>query len=96
MKDLILSKFPEYNEDQLSKIMSQIDAMSPLLKKSLQKYLEKGTLDEINLLGYTVQSLKDNYGMNEITAFLTLDYILREPEKAVESIKKRYDTICIK
>ena len=93
MEELLLSKFPEYNGETLSVIIPKIEDMNPLLKNSLEKYLREEALDEINLLGYTVENLKDNYSMNEVAAFLTLDWILREPEKAIASLKKGYDTI---
>lgn len=31
--------------------------------------------------------------MNEVAGFLTLDWLLREPEKAIASLKKGHDTI---
>ncbi|MDX9739251.1 MAG: hypothetical protein RBT33_02725 [Candidatus Dojkabacteria bacterium] len=73
--------------------MSKIETMNPLLKESLIKYLKEDTLDEVNLLGYTVETLRDDYHMNEVAAFLTLDWIIREPDEAIASLQKGYDTV---
>lgn len=89
----MLSKFPEYSGESLSKVMSKIETMNPLLKESLIKYLKEDTLDEVNLLGYTVETLRDDYHMNEVAAFLTLDWIIREPDEAIASLQKGYDTV---
>jgi hypothetical protein len=93
MQELLLSKFPEYSGESLSKVMSKIETMNPLLKESLIKYLKEDTLDEVNLLGYTVETLRDDYHMNEVAAFLTLDWIIREPDEAIASLQKGYDTV---
>lgn len=95
IKNLILSKYPNiYTEDSIEQeILPNIQKMTPLLKESLEKFLQSGIESEINLLGYTVKTLTKKYGMNEISAYLTLDWILREPTKAIKSLKKGYDVI---
>ena len=55
-------------------------------KKRLQEWVEK--LPQIIIEGYSYKTLVENYGMKPIGAFLTLDWLIREPQKALTSLKK--------
>lgn len=89
---LIQSKYPKlYPNDKVYILTSVLEKMSPLVKKALETFLQTNEHKEINLFGYSVQNLIAQQGMNEIAAYLTLDWIIREPDKAIESLKKGHD-----
>lgn len=95
LTNLILSKYPDkYTKESIQKnLIPNLQKMQPLLQKGLLEFLTKNTLLEINLLGFTIQSLKANHSMNEIAAYITLNWILEEPEKAISSLEKGHDRI---
>ncbi len=91
---LIQTKYLElYPNDKVHILISGLEKMSPLVKKALETFLQTNEYKEINLLGYSIQNLTAEYGMNEIAAYLTLDWIIREPDKAIESLKKGHDFV---
>ena len=92
---LILSKYPDQYTEELitSTIMPKLETASPIILRSLKKFLTDGVIDEIVLLGYSVEKLVNEHGMNELAAFLTLAWIIREPQEAIESLRKGHDTI---
>lgn len=94
---LILTKYPSVytSESAQNTLISNIEKMNPLLRISLEKVLKNKEAPEINLLGYTVETLKINHGMNEIAAYLTLDWILKEPDQALHSLEKGHDKVNI-
>jgi hypothetical protein len=95
--NLITSKYPEIytEEDVKQNILPKLSNMTPLLLSSLKKFLTEGELDEINLLGYSVEKLKVEHNMNEVAAYMTLDWIIKEPEEAIVSLKRGHDTVTL-
>lgn len=85
----IQSKYPDKYSSE--KISSSLEKMSPVIKKALVEFLQNHQHPQINLEGYTVEKLVNESGMNEIAAYLTLDWIIREPEQALDSLKKGHD-----
>lgn len=89
----IQSTFPDlYRDDQIHVLVSALEQMTPLINYSLDSFIQTHSHQEIILLGYSVEILKKDHGMNEIAAYLTLDWIIREPEEALQSLKKGHDT----
>lgn len=43
--------------------------------------------------GYTVKGLIKDYSMNPIAAYLTLDYLEKQPDEAKKSLKKGHDIV---
>ena len=90
----IQSRFPDiYPENKFDLLVSSLEKISPIIRKSLEEFLQSGNHLEINLLGYSIEKLTKEHGMNEIAGYLTLDWIVREPDKAVESLKKGHDYV---
>lgn len=91
---LIQAKYPEiYPYDKIHILTSGLEKISPLVKKALETFLQTNEHEEINLFGYSVQNLIAQQSMNEIAAYLTLDWIIREPDKAIKSLKKGHDIV---
>lgn len=90
----IQSKYPDvYPESKVGLLTSGFEKMSPVIRKSLEELLQTNNHLELNLLGYTVDRLINEHGMNEVAAHLTLDWIVREPDKALESLKRGHDFV---
>ena len=82
-----------YSGQGIDLLISQIDKMDAEIKKQLEKFLNTGEISDIEAQGYSIKKLKAEQSMNEVAAFLTLDFIMKEPEKAIASLKKGHDKV---
>lgn len=88
----IRSKYPDnYQEEAASQVLKlTLEKLSPIIKKALIAFLETGSHDEIVLFGYSVEKLIQEKNMNEIAAFLSLDWIVKDPDSALAQLKSNY------
>ena len=66
------------------------------VSEAFQAYIESGELPELCYEGFDFEKLSNQYQMNPIAAFLTLDWLKREPEKAVDQLNKGFDQVSTK
>jgi len=65
------------------------------IQEALQNYRENNIIQLLEVEGYSVQTLQKDHGMNVIAALLTLDYLIKDPKKALRSLKKGHDSVRI-
>lgn len=87
MKDVIIKRLgctPERAEH----IEKNLKELSEPLKPLLNAWLENGTEDDDTMYsGYSLNSLIRDYHMKFTGALLTLDWLVKEPDKAVQALK---------
>lgn len=102
IKEAILAKYPDiYNDTALEGnekygmkgMLSEIEEMEPDLRKQLEDFLSKGTRPKYKVGDWSVKRLMKKRGMNEVAALLSLDWLVKEPEKASASLAKGYDFV---
>src|SRR3989344_1805983 len=78
-----------YSPQIAEKVASQLVAMSPDIKGQFWQWWNTGQ-DATDLVvnGYTVAKLKDEFGLNPIAAFSTLDWMMREPDVALQTLRR--------
>jgi hypothetical protein len=69
-------------------ILSEINGMEINLRKQLEDFLQKGIKPKGQVGEWSVEKLMSERGMNEIAALLTLDWLIKEPQKAADSLAK--------
>jgi hypothetical protein len=74
-------------------VAEKLLACGPEIKAAFLYWWNEGSLDDLVVEGYTVQRLMEEHGMNPIAAFLTLDWLMREPEKAKVSLARGHDRV---
>lgn len=75
----------ENESDILYEDLKKLDStLLPILDDWI---LDENTLNDINYNGYSVASLCKDYGMSFVGALLTIDWIIKEPEKALEALR---------
>ena len=77
-----------YPDFILEKTADKIEAFSPETATKFYEFCIQGTTPEIEVEGYNYKSLVEEYGMKPVGAFITLDWLIREPEKAKEALQK--------
>ena len=78
------------NNEILAKLLKEEDypTLQPIVAESFESWLYQGKLPNIEIEGYTYSILVNDYGMKPVGAFLTLDWLCRDPQKAILSLKK--------
>jgi hypothetical protein len=74
-------------------IVDKLDRLDGEILFAFQRWWQDGTLPDYEAEGYTIERLMTGHGMNPIAAFLTLDWLVREPEKALISLRKGHDRL---
>lgn len=74
-------------------VATRLESLRGPLRDAFVRWWESGTLPDLTIEGYTVERLMRDQRMNPIASFLTLDWLEREPEKAIASLKKGHDQI---
>jgi len=94
IKSKILVLYPDtYTSENIMPLLAKIEHMDPNLRSDLEHFLSTGDITTKEVEGYTVEMLMKEHSMNEIAAFLTLDWIIREPQKALKSLQKGHERI---
>jgi hypothetical protein len=68
-------------------------ACQPVIKGAFMKWWQAGEFTPLEVEGYTWNQLMEKHGMKPLAALVTLDWLLREPEKAKQSLRKGHDFI---
>ena len=71
----------------------KIEAMTPEVYGQFVEWWTLGNVPSTERHGYTMKSLMSDHGQNPIAAFLTMDWLAREPLKADAAIRKGRDSV---
>ena len=76
-------------ESQADGIVEKISKLAPDIYAAFEAWFNTGVVKEIEVEGYTVASLRRlKKNMNIIGAYLTLDWLRREPERAKSALSQ--------
>ena len=78
-------RYPEYMIDNT---IAKLEHLQPNIASIFAEWATTGKIPEISIEGYTFSTLTHNFGMKPIGAFLTLDWLVREPQRARAALKK--------
>lgn len=87
MKEILIERLG-YTTREADMVCDDLKKLDPSLAPLLERWVKDGTnTDTQEFHGYTIDGLRSGSNMNFIAALLTLDWIIREPEKAIPLIK---------
>lgn len=70
-------------ESQVDGVVERISKLAPDIYSAFEEWFNTGIVREIEVEGYTVASLRQKKkNLNVVGAYLTLDWLRKEPEKA--------------
>jgi hypothetical protein len=82
LRDRLVDDF-DCKVSQVDGVVDKITRMAPDIYEAFESWFNTGAVKEIEVEGYTVASLRQKKkNMNIIGAYLTLDWLRREPQKA--------------
>ncbi len=82
-----------YTDKNAEKVAQNLLACTPVIQEAFEKWWRGGELDPLEVKGYTLKRLIQEYNFGPIAAFLDMDWLIREPEKASQALSEGYDTI---
>lgn len=88
-----LTKEFSYPESGARIVAERLVACAPQVKNAFGIWWQTGELMDLQVEGFTAQRLVEEHGMKPIAAFLTLDWLVREPEKARASLSRGHDQV---
>ena len=77
-----------YPTFMLEKTADKVENLSQPLKVSFSNWVESGIEPSFSIKGYSYSTLIEKFNMKPVGAFITLDWIVREPEKAIENLNR--------
>ncbi len=83
-----------YSEKNATRVALNLQACTPVVQEAFEKWWRGEGLDpRLEVKGYTLKRLVEEYGFGPIAAFLDMDWLIREPEKAAQALSEGYDVI---
>ena len=83
-------EYPEYMQDAM---IEEIDGMPDNIKNAFEEWAKTNRLPLIEVEGYSLQKLIDEFQMKTIGAFTTLSWLMESPEEAKKALIEGYDDL---
>ena len=94
LEKLIMERFPgTFDPVGLKELITTIEHAEDVIKGNIEGYLTTGVEPELEVEGYSYADLRKNHGMTPLAALLTLNYLMKNPEKAKEALNKGHDFV---
>ena len=94
LEKLIIERIPGvYNPVGMGEILYTIENADPTVREKIETYLSTGEEPSMEVEGYTYAQLRNERKMNPIAALLTLNFLIKQPEKAKASLSKGSDHV---
>ena len=77
-----------YTEKQAKSAATELAQIDPRLKEALDNWLADETENDFSVEGFSILELKEKFEMTYPAALLSIDWILKEPEMAINCINK--------
>lgn len=74
-------------------VAAKLVRLAPPIAAAFETWRQTGALPDITVAGYSFQTLLREHGMQPIAAFLTLDWLARDPAAASASLRKGHDSL---
>lgn len=85
-------RFPDGYKSGMDVTIDDISEMDSEVQRRTLKFLETGEIEDVEIEGYTIKKLTET-GMNALAAFLSQDWLLRNPGEAKVMLKRGWDSI---
>lgn len=78
-----------YGEKSARLVAAELTILHKPLDIYLEKWVQNGTdITDYETNGYSIKSLMEKYNMAYPAALLTMDWLIKEPEKAIQSLNR--------
>jgi len=77
-------------------VAARLLSLQPQLQEEFERWWDTGAIPTLDVEGFTADRLMREQDLKPIAAILTLDWLIREPEKAKAAILQGYDRVSSK
>lgn len=86
ISDILMKRgYPEKRAFSVANDLQEIDAS---LQDALQRWLSQEEETDFQIEGFKLSELKQKFDMTYPAALLTIDWLIKEPELAIQSINR--------
>lgn len=82
---LVRENYPEF---MLEPTIDKIERFTPEVKAVFNEWCSRNETPEFSVEGFSYKGLVIKWRMKPVGAFITLDWLIREPEKAKAALQK--------
>lgn len=86
MKEIIKRKL-KCSDEEAEETVRELKDIAPQFAELLAAWSNDQPYSDIEVCGYTIQSLVNDYDLGFIGALLTLDWIWKEPDEACKALQ---------
>lgn len=83
----------KYEEQRAKRTISALRKVEPSILKAFLHWFYTGKFPRESLYGINVKALCDRRFLDEVTAFLTVDWAARNPQAAKSALSTKHDTL---
>ena len=77
-----------YPEETIENTISKIEKFDSEIKRLFYEWLENSTVPGAEIENYSYEKLTKDFQMKPIGAFITLDWLKRDPKEAKKALEK--------
>ena len=89
--NILISEY-SYSEKSAPVVFKKIELMDQEIREAFEEYLINKETTDLSVGNYDYEQLIQSYNMTPIAAFLTLDWLKREPKAAEKMLRKGFDS----
>jgi hypothetical protein len=78
----------DYKHSQVDGVLDRIEAFSAPVAEAFAHWLATGELNSPEIAGYTVQKILETQSMKPVAAYIQLQWLEDEPERALRSLRR--------
>ena len=78
----------DYPEFMLEQTADKVERLAPSILQAFEEWVEDQSIPAISIEGWNYCRLIEEFHMRPVAAFLALDWLAREPEKAANALKR--------
>lgn len=78
----------DYPDFMLEQTADKIERMDERIKVAFDEWVDNNVIPSIDIEGWNYDKLVKKFKMRPAAVFLTLDWLTRDPEKAIKSLKR--------
>ena len=82
---LVEEQYPEF---MIESTIDKIEKFTPAVKTVFKEWYSRNEEPDFSVNGFSFCDLVKKWGMKPVGAFITLDWLLREPESAKNALTK--------
>ena len=82
---LCAQDYPDYMLEQTA---DKVERMDERIKAAFEEWGDNDVIPTIEIEGWSYNKLVEKFKMRPVAAFLALDWLTREPEKAAKALKR--------